>query len=454
LSGGDSHPQDQGLLGAVVRPVDQAAEKTAVEAIPTYREFLDTLKKQLADKGFLALLVLDVSDIAQIEKDYGSVVYESKVYERLIELVREVVVKLQGKIRNMGQSGSGTDLMVALNEKAGDVFLVFFLSDEPIMTEELDSLGSWTSEALRSSIMKSAKPYLVEDPEVTVGASLALRNPLLRDERLIHRAIEEAKQAAYNARLLRLHREKQELQCIILKDNLHTVFQPIFDLKTGRPHGFEALVRGPKDSSLRSPKALFDRAERAELLHELDHLLRKRALRAGGKLERRYQLFINTYPFSVRDPSFQGQQLIELFDETVLAPEQIVLEVTEKHAIKNYQLFFEAMKYFKDMRWKVAIDDMGAGYSGLEAVVQLKPDYVKLDMYMVRDIKHNFVKQQILKILRSMAEKIGAHLIVEGVETEEELDFVRKIGADFVQGHLLGRPKEAFQTKPDHPLED
>jgi EAL domain-containing protein (putative c-di-GMP-specific phosphodiesterase class I) len=456
LKSEDPHPQDSSLVGAAVRPVDQAAEIGAVETIPTYREFLDTLKTQLADKGFLALLVLDVSDIAQIEKDYGSVVYESKVYERLIEAVREVVAKLQGKIRNMaiGQSRVGTELMAALNEKAGDTFLIFFLSDEPIMAEELEGLGAWTAETLRSSIMKAAKPYLADDPEVTVGAALALRNPLLRDERLIHRAIAEARQAANHARLLRYHREKQELQGVILKDNLHTVFQPIFDLKTGTPHGFEALVRGPKDSNLRSPKALLERAERAELLHELDHLLRKRALRAGGKLERHYQLFINTYPFSVRDPSFKGQQLIELFDETRLAPEQIVLEVTEKHAIKNYPLFFEAMKYFKDMRWKVAIDDMGAGYSGLEAVVQLKPDYVKLDMYMVRDIKHNFVKQQILKILRSMAEKIGAHLIVEGVEKEEELEFVRKIGADFVQGHLLGRPKEAFQTRPDHHLED
>ncbi len=454
MKGEDSHSPEQSLVGASVRPVDQAAELGAIEAIPTYREFLDILKNQLATKGFLSLLVLDVSDIAQIEKDYGSVVYESKVYERLIEAVREVVAKLQSRIRNtaMGQRSFGTELLVALNENAGDIFLVFFLSDEPIMAEELDSLGAWTAETLRSTIMKSAKLYIADEPEVTVGASLALRNPLLRDERLIHRAIEEAKQAAYNARLLRLHREKQELQCIILKDDLHTVFQPIFDLKTGMPHGFEALVRGPKDSPLRSPKALFDRAENAELLHELDHLLRKRALRAGGNLERRYQLFINTYPFSVRDPSFQGQQLIELFDETVLAPEQIVLEVTEKHAIKNYQLFFEAMKYFKDMRWKVAIDDMGAGHSGLTTVAQLKPDYMKLDIELVRDIKYNFVKQQILKILRNMAEKIGAHLIVEGVETEEELEFVRKIGADFVQGFYLGKPKEAFQTKPDHHL--
>ncbi len=451
---GDSHFKDQSIVGAVVRPVDQAAEKKVIEAIPTYRELLDTLKKQIADKGFLSLLVLDISDIAQIEKDYGSVVYESKVYERLIDVVREVVAKLQGKIRNMamGQRSFPTELLVALNENAGDIFLVFFLSDEPIVAEELESLGAWTAETLRSTIMKSAKPYISDEPEVTVGAALALRNPLLRDERIIHRAIEDAKQAAYHTRLLRLHREKQELQCIILKDDLYTVFQPIFDLKTGMPHGFEALVRGPKNSSLRSPKALFARAEDAELLHELDHLLRKRALRAGGKLERRYQLFINTYPFSVRDPSFQGQQLIELFNETVLAPEQIVLEVTEKQAIKNYQLFFEAMKYFKDMRWKVAIDDMGAGHSGLTSVAELKPDYMKLDIELVRDIKYNFVKQQILKILRSMAEKIGAHLIVEGVETKEELDFVRKIGADFAQGHYLGKPKEAFQTTSDHPL--
>ncbi len=426
--------------GAPLRPADVAAQPSRTEKIPTYREYLSELKERLADSGFLALLLIDVSDINQIEKDYGS-----RVYDKLMRVIRDVVAELKGRqIRSSD--------VVALNEKAGDVFLIFLLprqQDELMMAEDLEKIGARVESFLRRRITKSAFPILYEEPELSVGTALALRNPLIREERLILRAIEEAKRAALTAHEQKRLREKQELQCIILKEDVETVFQPIYDLKTGKAHGFEALARGPKDSILRKPKALFFRAEKVELLSELDHLCRRNALQSGGKLERQYKLFINTYPFSVRDPSFQGKYLIDLFEGTGLAPEQIVLEVTEKLAIKNYPLFVDAMKYFSDMRCQIAIDDMGAGYSGLEQIVYLRPNYVKLDMYMVRDIDTSFVKQQILKAFRSMAVKIDARLVVEGVETREELEIVREIGADFVQGHLLAKPSAAFQISPN-----
>ena len=169
----------------------------------------------------------------------------------------------------------------------------------------------------------------------------------------------------------------------------------------------------------------------------------------AANLERQYKLFINALPLSMRDPSFQGKYLIDLFEGTDLAPEQIVFEVTERLAIENYALFVDAMQYFSDMRCLIAIDDMGAGYSGLEKIVHLRPNYVKLDMQLVRDIDTSFVKQQMLHAFRVMAEKIDARLIAEGVETREELETVREIGVDYVQGFLLARPSAAFQLTAD-----
>jgi EAL domain-containing protein (putative c-di-GMP-specific phosphodiesterase class I) len=422
------------------RPADTAAQERVSEQLLTYREYLDQLKERLNDSGFLALLLVDVSDINRYEQEFGS-----RIYDRLMRVVRELVIELRGRQLRAQD-------IIALNEKAGDIFLIFLMprrSDELMLAEDLDKIADRIHGSLRRRITRSAFPILHDEPEVSVGTALALRNPLIREERLILRSIEEAKQAALNSRHLRRLQDKQELQCIILKKEIQTVFQPIFDLQSGRAHGFEALARGPKESTLRSPKALFDRADKADLLPELDHLCRRRALQAGGKLERQYKLFINTYPFSVRDPSFQGKYLIDLFEGTDLAPEQIVLEVTEKQIIKNYPLFVDAMKYFSDMRCMVAIDDMGAGYSGFEQIVHLRPHYVKLDMSMVRDIDTSFIKQQILRAFRSMAEKIDAKLIAEGVETREELEIVRGIGADFVQGHLLAKPSAAFQTSPN-----
>jgi EAL domain-containing protein (putative c-di-GMP-specific phosphodiesterase class I) len=433
----------QEISGSSSRPVDLAAREAVEENFPTYREHLDELKERLAESGYLAMLLIDVSDINRIEQDYGS-----REYDRLMQGVRGVVTELKGK-----QLGAGD--VVALNERAGDVFLIFLMpreSSELVLAGDLEEIGVRIEKFLSRRITKSAFHLLHERPEISVGSSLVLRNPLIREERLILRAIEEARRAAQISRQIRGVRDKQRLQCIILQKQIETLFQPIFDLRSGKAHGFEALSRGPKGSPLRSPSALFDLAEKTELLSELDHLCRRKALQSGGKLERQYKLFINTYPFSVRDPSFQGKYLIDLFEGTDLAPEQIVLEVTEKHIITNYPLFVDAMKYFSDMRCMVAIDDMGAGYTGLEQIVRLSPNYVKMDMKLVRDIDTSFVKQQILRAFRSMAEKIDALLIAEGVETREELEMVREIGADFVQGHLVAKPSAAFQTASNFKL--
>ena len=359
-----------------------------------------------------------------------------------MRVVREVVAELKGKQIRQGD-------VVALNEKAGDVFLVFLMprkEGEQLLAQDLEKIGERVQTFLSRRISKTALPYLSDRPQVNVGTSLVLKNPLIREERLILRAIDEARQMAHLNERRRQVQNKQLLQRIILKEQIEMVFQPIMDLTTGKPHGFEALCRGPKGTDLENPIRLFDVATKADLLFELDHLCRRQALIAGKNLDRQYKLFINTLPFSIRDPAFQGKYLINLFEGTDLAPEQLVLEVTERLAIENYALFVDAMKYFADMRCLIAIDDMGAGYSGLEKIVHLRPHYVKFDMYMVRDIDTSFVKQQMLHAFKVMSDKIDAKLIAEGIETKEELETVREIGVEYVQGYLLAKPSAAFQT--------
>ena len=223
-------------------------------------------------------------------------------------------------------------------------------------------------------------------------------------------------------------------------------------METQRPHGFEALCRGPKGTDFHSPLALFDTAEKSELVFELDHLCRRKALQAaGGKrgqsLSHEYKLFVNTLPFSMRDPHFQGKDLITLLGED-LAPDQIVFEVTERHVIANYHLFRDAMKSFQDLNCLFAIDDMGAGYSGLDKIVELQPNYVKLDMSLIRDIHTSYFKRQMVQTFKAMADKIEARLIAEGIEKKEEFDVVRAIGVNYIQGNYLARPLQGFQTQP------
>jgi GGDEF domain-containing protein len=204
---------------------DEAAFREKVERLPTYREHLEELKTRLAESGFLALLLIDVSDINKIERDYGS-----DVYDDLMKLVREVVFELKGKQLRTGD-------VVALNERAGDVFLIFLRprnAQELLLAEDLEKIGNRIESFLTRKISKTALHYLQERREITVGTSLALRNPLIREERLILRAIEEARQAAHFNRQRRHLANKQLLQRIILKEQIDTVFQPIFDLRSGK----------------------------------------------------------------------------------------------------------------------------------------------------------------------------------------------------------------------------
>jgi EAL domain-containing protein (putative c-di-GMP-specific phosphodiesterase class I) len=408
----------------------------------TYREHLDELKQRLSADGFLALLLIDVSDINQVERDHGSL-----IYDRLLDMVREVVSELQGKQLRSGD-------IIALNERVGDVFLVFLAprkEEEHLLAEDIEKIGERVEAYLVPRISQTAFTFLRKRSDVYVGTSLVLHNPLVRAERLVMRAIQEAHQDAQLNNHRRHLQNKKQLQRIILKEQITTLFQPIYDMETLRPHGFEALCRGPKNSEFFSPLALFDTAEKSDLAFELDHLCRRKALQAAGDrgsgLSREFKLFINTLPFSMRDPDFQGNELIRLLGKN-LAPDQIVFEVTERRAIENYHLFRDAMKYFQHLRCLFAIDDMGAGYSGLDKIVELQPNYVKLDMSMVRDIHTSFVKKEMVQTFKAMADKIDAKLVAEGIEKREEFEVVREIGVNYIQGNYLGRPLQGFQTAP------
>jgi EAL domain-containing protein (putative c-di-GMP-specific phosphodiesterase class I) len=264
--------------------------------------------------------------------------------------------------------------------------------------------------------------------------------------RLLQKGVDEARHLAYLNRLYQEARDKQRLQHFILKEDVRTVFQPIVDLESHNVHGFEALARGPRQTDLESPLALFDMASKSDLLFELDQVCRYNSVKRAESLKSPHKLFINTLPFSIRDPHFRGKFLLDLLDGSKLVPERIVLEVTETLAIEDYTAYLEEMRYFSDMGFLTAIDDMGAGHSGLEKVVQLRPDYLKLDMHMVRGIDASPVKQDIMRAFCTMAKDIGTAVVAEGVETRAELETVQELGADYVQGYYLARPAEGFQT--------
>jgi EAL domain-containing protein (putative c-di-GMP-specific phosphodiesterase class I) len=211
--------------------------------------------------------------------------------------------------------------------------------------------------------------------------------------------------------------------------------------------GYEGLSRGPRGSDLEYPRELFGLAARYEMTEELERACRRQAFEDWKVLNREGRLFINTVPATVRDTSFLGRGVLDYLGPD-LAPQGVTLEITERSVIENLNLYREAMHEFTDLGFTFAIDDVGAGYSGLETVAVLEPAYLKIDIALVRDVHLKTVSQQVVKAILEMGDSLGATVVAEGVETQPEADALLKIGVRWAQGYLFARPVDPYAEPP------
>ena len=155
---------------------------------------------------------------------------------------------------------------------------------------------------------------------------------------------------------------------------------------------------------------------------------------------------MNTVPATVRDTSFLGRGVLDYLGPK-LSPRMVTLEITERQVIENLSLYREAMHSFLDLGFTFAIDDLGAGYSGLETVATLGASYLKIDMGLVRDVHQKKVSQQVVKAILEMGNAVGATVIAEGIETVEESETLKGLGLRYAQGYFYGRPQDPYAAR-------
>jgi EAL domain-containing protein (putative c-di-GMP-specific phosphodiesterase class I)/GGDEF domain-containing protein len=402
------------------------------EPIVPYHERLSELERELAERGALGLLVLDASSLGAIEDQYGAQAYD-EVRQRIFKLLEE----------QRGKDYRANDIL-ALDQPRGLRFILFLerkrRRNVPFALADLRAARSRLLSSLLPQVARAAFPYLKTPPRLEVGYGLALHNPLRHTEHIVRRAYRDSLELAAlqrkNDDLLVLER----LQDILLRERVITAYQPILRLKEATVMGFEALSRGPRGSGLEGADALFGAATKHNLLVELDRLCRRRALLSSGRIPSNARIFINTLPATIRDPQFRDKPLIDFLDRAQVSPQRIVIEITEKLVIENYGLFREAMAYFTDLGMSFAVDDVGSGYSGLESIAKLKPAFLKIDIGLVRDVHVSTVNQTMVKAIQTLGRGIGATVIAEGIQTEEEVQALKAMGIDYGQGHFLARP--------------
>ncbi|MFJ7972613.1 GGDEF domain-containing protein [Psychrobacillus sp. NPDC096389] len=232
-----------------------------------------------------------------------------------------------------------------------------------------------------------------------------------------------------------------ELFSYIVKEKaIQTVFQPIISLHSGQIYGYEALTRGPANTVLQNPEMLFDYALKNGQLWELENLCRANALKCAYELQAEGKLFLNVNPNIMNDPKFKQGFTKEYLSKFQMAADSIVFEITEREAINNLKDFINTIDHYKNQFYQIAVDDVGAGYSGLNVITDVRPHYMKLDMKLIRDIDRDRTKQLLVKSLSEFANYSQIHIIAEGIETKEELRTLIDIGVHFGQGYFIQKP--------------
>lgn len=227
---------------------------------------------------------------------------------------------------------------------------------------------------------------------------------------------------------------RRRLHRIILQEGISTRFEPIVALFREWEEdvlGYEALSGCP---GFPDGEALFAFARRAELLLDLERTCRNLALsRASASMGK---VFINSSVEGLWDKSFDPGTYGARVQQLSLAG-RVVIEITERTAIGCWREFRARVSAFRDCGFEFALDDVGAGYSSLEAIAEIQPNYLKADRSLISGIQQNPTKKALVETLLSLSEKIGAPLIAEGVERRDEYDALRSLGVQYAQGYLF-----------------
>lgn len=242
----------------------------------------------------------------------------------------------------------------------------------------------------------------------------------------------------------------REVYSILSMRNLSPVFQPIVDIKKRQVFAYEALIRGPENSPLYSPLHLFHVAEEHGCLFEMDWLARQIAIEKYQQYGSPEFLFINVTVNSLMQGGHQSGVTLDCLKLLGISVEQVVIEITELQPVEDFTQFVESINHYREMGFKVAIDDLGGGYNGLRIWSEVKPDFVKIDKHFVSGIAVDVDKRRFMETICALAKGLNTKIVAEGVEDEATLKVLEGLNVDYVQGYLFKKPQSVPTLSLDY----
>ena len=398
----------------------------SLTGLPTLPVAIERSRQLFKERGELVVLYLNFVRYSKIEEIYGWEKLDA-VLETTASAVRDFLDDDDLRTSRLMVSFSNDDDFIFFHVPASGVAA----ATEGEITEMVTRLQRHVAAQIETAHGEDIAALF----DIYVGRAHLYYNPKIRLERVIYRGIREAQNASRSLEQRERTRRVNDLKTVIRDRGVYVDYHPIVVASTREIFGYEALARGTL-RTLRSPEVMFDVAAEADLIWELSRLCRERALEGmSTRLEAGQLLFLNVDPHDFADPMFT--------EDEVEDPARVVIEITERTAIKDYPKFRERLKAFRDMGYRFAVDDAGSGYAGLGSIANLEPDFIKLDISLINAIDTNFIKQNLVKTMVGFASDHGAMVIAEGVERAEEFKTVQDLGVHLVQGFFLHLPQSA-----------
>ncbi|MDI6851608.1 MAG: EAL domain-containing protein [bacterium] len=412
-----------------------------VNGLPLIELFYKDVVKMLERRIPVGCLLITIVNGEELEKIV--------TFEHLDQILYESSSKIK---LSLGKIGVKEYILASLAPGGETLVLVLYDTKGKIKINKdfLKDVKKFLEEEIKRRLNNyiAREKLAIPEPFVVIIERVLESAPTLRSERQIARELDKMMFEARKMLEKADYDKKAALLRIIEQKDVNFVFQPIVNLKDKQIYGFEALARCSLGEGYNEPETLFTLAESFNLLKDLEKTCALNAIdvffnfsKNSKKLANK-KLFINLSP-----PSFTvllSDEFLEKIHAYEVPPDYIVIELTEKFLSldsEENEAYFDILKRVaKQIGFEIAVDDVGTGYSTLERVASLSPHYIKYDRVLFKNIHKDPVKQELLKTIFDFSKKINSKLIVEGVENNKDYEFAVKLGIEFMQGFLFGRP--------------
>ncbi len=402
---------------------------------PTVPIVIDDVRKHIGHHKKIGLIFLDIIESVEI-------IHGWQKFDQVIKRIAEVLRNMHGAILK-------SEDIIALQAPRSGKFVIFVFSQQDgkeVNKVSMQALLDAVHKRIFAETEDLRIKFLFPETICHIGTAFFYIDPVVRFERSLYSSINRAKENAYSQTTNFWERRHRELKRIIINNDIHTVFQPILRFCDQKIVGYEALTRITSAEFFNDTETLFSFAVQTEMILELERICRRQAIQMAKDILGDQKLFLNVSAKGVLDPEFKDGKFLSDIKDTGRSADNVVLEITERLAIKDINLFRETVKGLEQNGFSVAIDDVGAGYSSLHTIAELNPTYLKYDMALIRGINTHAIKRDLLESLIPFSRKIDSEIIAEGIETEGEYTALKEMGIEYGQGFYFARPGPLLET--------